>query len=516
MLHNLHHLLAAVTVVVVFFVARSLLATDIPKIKGLPEVPGLPILGSLWEFGTDHARVAQKWVRKCGPVFQTRFGNRRVIFVNSYDTVKHFWITNQAALMSRPLYHTFHSVVSSASVFTIGSSPWSESCKQRRKAMGTALNRPATQSYMPILDIESTVSIKELLRDCKGGAQGVNPNPYVQQFTLSTSLALNYGIWIHEGMGGELLKEITEVERGILALRSTSGFQDYVPLLRGWGAQNAAAKEYGARRDKYMTDLLDDLKRRIANGTDKSCITGNILKDPEAELNPDEIMSIGLSMLASSFTVPGNLIMSMAFLSTREGQAVQAKALAAIEEVYPNGEAWDMCLVEEKVPYVTAFIKETLRYWSVIPMCLPRTSIKDITYDGAVIPANTTFFMNAYAANYDEARFKTPYRFMPERYLDNHQTGMEHLSFGAGTRGCVGTNLANREMYTMLIRLITAFEMVPGRDAADAPVIDAIECNASPTSVALDPKPFKIGLRPRNEARLRQWIAAAEERNKGL
>ena len=92
-------------------------------------------------------------------------------------------------------------------------------------------------------------------------------------------------------------------------------------------------------------------------------------------------------------TVPGNLIMGLAYLSTTHGQAVQAKALKAIEQVYPNNEAWEKCLIEEKVPFVTALVKETLRFWTVIPICLPRTSIKDIPYNGAVIPAGSTFFM---------------------------------------------------------------------------------------------------------------------------
>lgn len=93
-------------------------------------------------------------------------------------------------------------------------------------------------------------------------------------------------------------------------------------------------------------------------------------------------------------TVPVNLVMGLAYLSSPEGQAVQAKALKAIEEAYLDGaEAWERGLLEEKVPYVTALVKETLRYWTVIPICLPRASIKDIPYEGAVIPAGTTFFM---------------------------------------------------------------------------------------------------------------------------
>ena len=149
-----------------------------------------------------------------------------------------------------------------------------------------ALNRPAVQSYMPILDLESTASIKELLKDCAGGTQDVDPNPYMARFALNTSLTLNYGFRIDGSVQNELLQEITHVEREISNFRSTSNnWQDYVPLLRLWGAQNSGAQEYRARRDKYLTTMLEDLKQRIADGTDKPCITGNILKDPDAKLN---------------------------------------------------------------------------------------------------------------------------------------------------------------------------------------------------------------------------------------
>jgi hypothetical protein len=59
-----------------FFLYRFLYGTDTPHIKGLPEVPGLPLFGSLFELGTNHAKVAQQWAKKYGPVFQVRMGNR--------------------------------------------------------------------------------------------------------------------------------------------------------------------------------------------------------------------------------------------------------------------------------------------------------------------------------------------------------------------------------------------------------------------------------------------------------
>lgn len=193
---------------IIFVLVKLANRTDQPKIKGLPEVPGVPIFGNLLQLGSDHARVTGAWAKKYGwPVFQTRLGNRRIIFANTFDSVKHFWITNQASLISRPTLYTFHSVVSTSQGFTIGTSPWDESCKRRRKAAATALNRPAVQSYMPHVDLESTVAIKDMFKDCKDGTVELDPRKYFHRFALNTSLTLNYGIRIDGGIDETLLRE---------------------------------------------------------------------------------------------------------------------------------------------------------------------------------------------------------------------------------------------------------------------------------------------------------------------
>ncbi|KAL2221097.1 cytochrome P450 phenylacetate 2-hydroxylase [Thermoascus aurantiacus ATCC 26904] len=511
--------IAIAVIAVVYFLIKYFNRTDIPKIKNLPEVPGVPIFGNLLQLGDEHARKAREWVKKYGDVFQVRLGNRRIVFVNSFSAVKYFWITHQSSLISRPTLHTFHNVVSSSQGFTIGTSPWDESCKRRRKAAATALNRPAVQSYMPILDLESTASIKELLEDSKDGTVDIDPNPYFQRFALNTSLTLNYGIRIDGNIEDKLLKEIVLVEREISNLRSTSNnWQDYIPLLRLWPSRNREAKIWRERRDAYLSHLLEMLKDRIAKGTDKPCITGNILKDPEAKLNEAEIKSICLTMVSAGLdTVPGNLIMGIAYLSSPHGQEIQQRAYDEIMKVYPDGDAWEKCLVEEKVPYITALVKEVLRYWTVIPICLPRVSTKDIPWKDAVIPAGTTFFMNAYAADYDEEHFKDPYTFNPDRYLDVPDgSGTPHYAFGAGSRMCVGSHLANRELYTAFLRLISAFHIVPAKNREDDPILDCLECNQTKTALTLDPKKFKVGFRVRDRAKLDAWIRASEERTKDL
>ncbi|KAJ5104296.1 hypothetical protein NUU61_001643 [Penicillium alfredii] len=511
--------LAIAVVTVAYLILRYLNRTDIPKIKGLPEIPGVPLFGNLLQLGDQHAVVAGKWAKKFGPVFQLRMGNRRIVFANSFDSVRQLWIKDQSALISRPTFHTFHSVVSSSQGFTIGTSPWDESCKRRRKAAATALNRSATQSYMLIIDLEANSSIKELYRDSKGGTRDINPTSYFQRFALNTSLTLNYGFRIEGNVDDQLLREIVEVERGVSNFRSTSNnWQDYIPLLRIFPKMNNGAQEFRARRDAYLTYLLGILKDRIAKGTDKPCITGNILKDPEAKLNDAEVKSICLTMVAAGIdTIPGNLIMAIAYLASEDGQRIQKKAYEEIMKVYPDGDAWEKCLVEEKVPYVTAIVKETLRFWTVIPICLPRESTKDIEWNGVNIPAGTTFFMNAWAADYDEDHFKQADKFIPERYLElGEGSGTPHYGYGAGSRMCAGSHLANRELYTAFLRLITAFEMRPATNVGDRPILNAIECNAIPTALTTEPKPFKVGFTPRDPQKLEQWIFESDERTKDL
>jgi phenylacetate 2-hydroxylase len=91
-----------------------------------------------------------------------------------------------------------------------------------------------------------------------------------------------------------MLREIVAVEAGISRFRSTSNnWQDYLPVLRyiPFLAKNVSADEVRVRRDVYMNELLSRLKREITEGRDISCITGNILKDPDASLNECEFVA---------------------------------------------------------------------------------------------------------------------------------------------------------------------------------------------------------------------------------
>jgi phenylacetate 2-hydroxylase len=170
-------------------------------------------------------------------------------------------------------------------------------------------------------------------------------------------------------------------------------------------------------------------------------------------MTPAEIKSVCLTMVSAGLdTVPANIIQGLAYLATPHGQQLQEAAYSALMDVYGSPtEAWTAVLNEEKVPFISALVKETLRYYTVIAMSLPRTSIKPINYQGATIPAGTLFYMNARGADFDVSRFSNPYVFNPDRYIQDKSVTVHDcrsLTVDWGTSGHCSATLRLRRRIT--------------------------------------------------------------------
>jgi phenylacetate 2-hydroxylase len=517
---------AAVVVVLTFVIYNALYVTDIPHIKGMPEIPGaVPVFGHLLKLGEDHATTCEKWWRQYGhSVFQIKLGNTRAVVVNSFDDCKKMLLGNQNAVIDRPKLYTFHGVISSTQGFTIGSSPWDDSCKKKRKAAGTALGRPALRNYYPMFDLESFCILRDIRRDSKNGEIELDIRPYIQRYALNTTLTLCYGIRM-DAVYDELLREILTVGSAISLLRSASeNYQDYVPLLRYFpnNEKNARSKELRDRRDTYLDLLLNKVRAMIAEGTDKPCISAAILKDQETKLTGVEVSSICLSLVSGGFeTIPGTLTSCIGSLCTPEGQVWQDRAYEDIKRHYPNmQDAWSHCYVEEKIPYINAIIKEAGRFYTVSAMSLPRKTVTEVHWNGAIIPPETMILINAQAGNHDVDHYgPDASKFDPERWLSSLDppkeadvNGLGHLSFGTGSRACSGQYIASRLLYCAMVRLLSSYKIVASDDAP--PNTDYVDYNEFKTALVAIPRFFKVKLIPRDDNVMEECMFAAEERTR--
>lgn len=244
----------------------------------------------------------------------------------------------------------------------------------------------------------------------KAGSVTIDPLPMIQRLSVSLVMTINWGVRI-PSIDDLLFKEIVAVEEELNRTRSTVGnAQDHIPLLRlnPFNSTSVKARAMRNRRDDYLAQLSGDLAKKMEEGTNKPCIQASVIKFKEVELSETELTAISLSVLGGGFeTVSNTMQWSIAFLA--QHLDIQDRAYEEICKFQGSDEPLCDASDDQKCGYVLGLAKEALRYFSVIPLALPRETIKDIEYEGVRIPAGSTVYMNAWACNRGESCLTAPW-----------------------------------------------------------------------------------------------------------
>lgn len=124
----------------------------------------------------------------------------------------------------------------------------------------------------------------------------------------------------------------------------------------------------------------------------------------------------------------------------------------------------------EKLPYMKAVIKETLRKHPPGPLLSwARLAITDVDVAGYHVPAGTTAMVNMWAITHDPALWKEPDKFVPERFLQSHGgndidirgNDLRLAPFGAGRRVCPGMALGYGTIQLWTAHLLHKFNWIP-------------------------------------------------------
>ena len=120
----------------------------------------------------------------------------------------------------------------------------------------------------------------------------------------------------------------------------------------------------------------------------------------------------------------------------------------------------------DKMQYLKAVIKETLRLHPPVPLLLPRESTRGAKIMGYDIEVGTQVITNAWAIGRDPLLWDEAEEFRPERFLNSSIdfTGkdFELIPFGAGRRGCPGTLFAAMAIEVALANLVHQFDWEVG------------------------------------------------------
>jgi len=150
-----------------------------------------------------------------------------------------------------------------------------------------------------------------------------------------------------------------------------------------------------------------------------------------------------------------------------------------------------------KMPYLKACLKENFR---ITPTTAGNARIlpSDIELSGYNVPAGTFISVGTTTACMDDQIFENAQEFKPERWLKESKLSREKdlhdhpymiLPFGIGPRMCIGSRLAESEIYAVIASMILKYKFSL---APDSPVPERLNY----LTVHLDPPPkFKLETR---------------------
>lgn len=149
--------------------------------------------------------------------------------------------------------------------------------------------------------------------------------------------------------------------------------------------------------------------------------------------------------LAGIDTTSDTLMFTIWALSREENRKYQEKLIdevSKISEIDCNDDGNPTAEAVDKLPYLDAVIKETLRLYAPLPASEPRSLPVHTTIDGYTIPAGTVVSMSPYTLHRNPEVFPEPLKFKPERWLgesgDLTEMKKWFWAFSSGGRMCIG------------------------------------------------------------------------------
>ena len=160
------------------------------------------------------------------------------------------------------------------------------------------------------------------------------------------------------------------------------------------------------------------------------------------------------------------------------------------------------------LPYVDAIVKEVFRWHPILPMLFPHVSSSDDIYNGMFIPKGTLLIPNVWLFLHDEANYKEPALFNPERYLGPEpEMDPRTMCFGFGRRICAGRELADKSVFLTIAMVLATFN-IRKPIGADGHVIEPTP--SFTTGVISKPNDFECDIKPRS-AKAEHLIRTVEE-----
>ncbi|XP_075155267.1 cytochrome P450 311a1 [Haematobia irritans] len=115
-----------------------------------------------------------------------------------------------------------------------------------------------------------------------------------------------------------------------------------------------------------------------------------------------------------------------------------------------------------RLEYLDMFIKECLRFYTIVPMT-GRQTTQSTKIGDRLYPAGVTLWIDMYGLSHDSNHFEEPFEFRPLRFSRNEYQRLpkfSYIPFSGGPHVCIGRKYALLIMKIMCVRILRNFEVI--------------------------------------------------------
>ena len=123
-----------------------------------------------------------------------------------------------------------------------------------------------------------------------------------------------------------------------------------------------------------------------------------------------------------------------------------------------------------QLPYLTATIKETLRFYPAILAATPRKVKIPLETANYKFSTGTRIWPNIYSAHHRKDVYPDPKQFKPERFFNQQYSPYEYLPFGGGNRLCIGKAFGQFQMKLVIFTILSCYKLSLANSRPIAPI----------------------------------------------
>uniref|UniRef100_A0A452HJ17 Uncharacterized protein n=1 Tax=Gopherus agassizii TaxID=38772 RepID=A0A452HJ17_9SAUR len=386
-----------------------------------------PLIGNAAQLGSAPHLTFARLARTYGDVFQLRLGSRPVVVLNGERAIRGALIRQGAAFAGRPRFPSFQLVSGGRSLAFGG---YSELWKLQRRLAHSTVRAFSTGSPAPrrLLEQhllgEARALVALLVRGSAGGAF-LDPSRSLVVAVANVMSALCFGRRYSHG-DAEFLRLVGRNEQFGRTLN-----RDFYGFVRGKFLQHRGSLRPGAA----PRDMLDAFIR---------------LQQAQPRLPLEHVPATVTDIFGASQDTLSTAMQWLVIFLIRYPK-VQVKMQEEVDRIVGRDRL--PCAEDQPhLPYVMAFLYESMRFSSFVPVTIPHATTVNTSIMGYFIPKDTVIFINQWSVNHDPEKWSNPEDFDPTRFLDEHGFINKDLTsnvmiFSLGKRRCIGEELSKMQLF---------------------------------------------------------------------